>query len=1275
MCLILGIGHQGLKSQVSNITVDYPRRDTPIDWTCTEILWSFGDAPGVQLLTVDISTDGGDTWEEVNFFGTHEEGDSRMIYNDGYLVFSPPHAWTTRALIRLADYYNPDDFTLSQPITISSPIPENLQILQPQAGDRFVAGTSLVINWDAVYLDGQVDNCESHYDVDVEYSVNGGADWIIIEAHSANDGLFIWRIPGDFVENDVYVRVSHVENGFSFISEVGPLSIVPPTWETYFINVSGASGVDLVGNYRCASWVDISGNGFVDLFVTGADGDPNVLYVNNGDGTFSQAPLQNEVEDAAGYYRAGVFGDINNDGLSDLYLGGGENTTDKLLLNTGNQVFEDITAQAGIEAHTEEANGVAFLDYDLDGFLDIFVCMRGMKNLLYHNNGDVTFSELSNFAGVAGVPAAQSSAVAVGDYDRDGDSDLYVANSAPEANAFYRNNGNGTFTNITEFLLSLSLSNCKTAEWGDFDNNGLLDLFVTRRHNSNLLFRHNFSFDEAFTDVTEWAGVGDEGESVVMATGDFDSDGYVDMCVGNRSSEGTEKILLYMNNGDGSFIEVGDQSGMTPVTEPRGMAVADYDKDGDLDLFVANWGGPSKLFENKLVDQNRNHWLKVLLRGVVSNREAIGTRVMIRTGKISQLREVQVGTGYGNGNSLELEFGLGSHQTAESMAIHWPSGMTHTFSQLTADSVYIVQELPDSVLEVQEGTLTITYPTEGAVFRSGTTEQILWEATGDIDSVRIELTTDAGGQWDIVATTVNNGAYNWPIPRFVYGDLCQIRISDTSDGVPSDTGAVFVVELVTLPLDWEIGGMVQEAGMPFWVSLNLGSEDQPVFSLKELHGELEFSIPDHMTIVPDSIVLGSMWGIDPVQNFQENPGEGKISFELQRADLEGGFDGYGEVIRVQFMAGMYTPDSTTFIVHPDNLSMSDTAGYAIPVESTDLTLTIVNDGIMVWPGDTNNDGIVNQEDVLPLGLYWGAQGQSRVNGSGQWMAQKSIPWVEENAMYSDGNGDGRIDGEDVFIINRNWGMDHVGSAPILPMGETPEQAIIRVRVSDHTPYEPFTTDLRITQGDSLFGVSIVFYYDAQLIEIDSVESGPLWGNETVLLFHDDPSVGEVGMGISQKAGQEKHVNTGVLVNVHMRLRDGVGLNTPVVFRIDNAFAINHRGERLSVTTENSGYITDVDDNRSGMPDAFRLHPNYPNPFNPTTTISYDLPENTRVVLRIYDTRGQEVRSLVDEFQESGYRNVRWDGKDDRGIRVSSGLYMYKIIAGDFTSSRKCLLMK
>ena len=143
----------------------------------------------------------------------------------------------------------------------------------------------------------------------------------------------------------------------------------------------------------------------------------------------------------------------------------------------------------------------------------------------------------------------------------------------------------------------------------------------------------------------------------------------------------------------------------------------------------------------------------------------------------------------------------------------------------------------------------------------------------------------------------------------------------------------------------------------------------------------------------------------------------------------------------------------------------------------------------------------------------------------------------------------------------------------------------------------------------------------------------------------------------------------------MRLRDGVGLNTPVVFRIDNAFAINHRGERLTVTTENSGYITDVDDNRPGMPDAFRLHPNYPNPFNPTTTISYDLPENTRVVLRIYDTRGQEVRSLVDEFQESGYRNVRWDGKDDRGICVSSGLYMYKISAGDFTSSRKCLLMK
>ena len=1273
VCLFQWSGQWDLKAQVRNIGITHPRHELPVNWSCTEILWSSEDAPSDQLLRIEVSTDAGGSWEEINFFGTHEEESSRLIYNDGHIIFSPPQVWTHYALIRISDFYNPNDYKLSEMFTITSPIPEELNLTHPKPEDTFVAGTSMEIRWDAVYLDGRVHYYMSQYKVRIEYSLQKYGDWNLIEKFAANDGLFIWRIPVDVVSDDCYVRISHIENGFSFISTVGPVTIKPLPWNGYFMDVSSASGVNLTGAYRCVSWIDMNNNGWLDLFVTGSDGYPNVLYLNNGNGTFTRAPLQPEVEDAASNYRACVFGDIDNDGQPDLYLGGGNNTSDKLFLNTGNQTFTDITTQAGIESYSEEANGVAFLDYNLDGYLDIYVCMNGIQNHLYHNNGDATFTDMTTPAGVEGGFEGHSAAVAVGDYDRDGDPDMYVVNSGNEGNILYRNNGNGTFSDGTQFDMGLAWSNCKTAEWGDFNTDGLLDLYVTRRYDTNLLFQYNY--DGTFTEVTEQARVGEEGESVVMATGDFDSDGRLDMCVGNRGANGTEKILLYMNTGEDSFDELSDLSGLIPVNEPRGMAAGDYDKDGDLDLFVANWGGVSRLFENKLVDENGNHWVKVQLEGVNSNRDAIGSRVMIFSGNNWQRRDVQVGTGYGNSNSLEVEFGLGGYQSVESMSIYWPSGKRHIFSSLPSDSVYYIKEVPDSVLEAEEGTLTITSPDTGMVFQSGTPVQILWESTGNIDSVQLEYTVDSGENWNLVTTTMNNGAFDWSIPLSVSGDSCRVRITDADDGVPSDTSNVFSVELVTIPLHWEVSDTVQEVGVPFWANLSLGDESHPVFSMKNMRAEIRFSLPDYMAIVTDSIELGRVWGINPLTSIHVDSMEGKVSMELQRSAFEGGFNGYGPVIRVQFVARKHTPDSTEFIIQLDSLIMTDMAGFVLPGEISVLTLTLVNAGLRVWPGDTNNDGIVNHEDILPMGFYWGLEGLSRNDGSGQWTAQRSVPWTTENATYSDGNGDGHIDGDDLLLIHQNWGREHEKSAPTLPMGENPSNVKINVRVWEHKPYQPFCTGLEVDEGDSLFGASLTFYYDAELIEIDSVESGPLWGSETVFLCHDDPSIGEVSIGISQKAGQERNEDSGTLLKVWMKLKDGVALNTPVIFKIDDVTAINSKGESLTVTIENSGYVTDVDATIMEMPAVFRLYPNYPNPFNPMTIISYDLPKDCRVILHIYDTRGQEVRSLIDERQERGYRTVEWDGKDNRGLRVSSGIYMYRIMAGKNTSTRKCILMK
>ena len=321
VCLFRWSGQWDLKAQASNIDISYPRHDTPVDWTCTEILWDSDDEELVPLLRVDVSTDNGGSWEEANFFPTHEEGDGRMVYNDGYLVFSPPQVWTRHAIIRIADFYDATDYTLSDVFTISSPVEEELTLTQPQPGDVFMAGTSMEIRWDAVYLDGLVPYYHDSYKIRIEYSLTQYGDWNLIEKFATNDGLYIWRIPVDVVSDDCYIRISHIENGFSFISTVGPVTIKPLPWNGYFMDVSSAAGVNLTGAYRCVSWIDMNNNGCLDLFVTGSDGFPNVLYMNNGNGTFSRSPLQSEVEDAANYYRAGVFGDIDNDGQPDLYLG------------------------------------------------------------------------------------------------------------------------------------------------------------------------------------------------------------------------------------------------------------------------------------------------------------------------------------------------------------------------------------------------------------------------------------------------------------------------------------------------------------------------------------------------------------------------------------------------------------------------------------------------------------------------------------------------------------------------------------------------------------------------------------------------------------------------------------------------------------------------------------------------------------------------------------------------------------------------------------------
>ncbi len=1264
--LIMGIFIQVSRAQVNQMEIYQPDLNWVVDWHCQQLSWVV--VPSSPTLYVKISIDGGETWQNLKF---HDSAGSvtkppDTAWNDGYVTYETPHVWTKQAIIRLVSTIYPDDYCESKMFGIRHTVPESLVVIHPQPDDSFVAGTAVDIRWHS--------NHYMSFEYDIELSTDGQQTWSMICEQANNDGYYKWRIPSNIESDNCYIRLSCDLRGWVFTDTTGPFTITQSTQQTHFEDVSVTAGLEVEGRYRCVAWVDLNQDEYLDLFISGVNEYSNLSYLNNGDGTFSRGFLQADIEDTDGYNRATVFGDINNDGYPDLYLGGANGYYDKLFLNKGNGTFENITSQAGIGAFSQETNGVSFLDYDLDGDLDIYVCKNGMYNLLYRNEGNTTFTDVSAIAGVGGTSGAGTSAVAVGDYNRDRYPDLYVVNYRKELNKLYNNNRDGTFSDVTNVMTGLEWSDSKTAEWGDFNNDGLLDLFVVNRSSSNKLFQYNYN--GLFTDITGQSQLGDIGEGVVASVGDLDGDGLQDICVGNRGSGGTGQLLFYLQNGEGTFDELSSLSGLVPLDEPRGMALGDYDKDGDLDLFVVNWNGPSKLFENKYMDISQNHFFKVKLEGVMSNKDAIGVRVLIFYGENRQVREVQAGKGYGDCNSLEVEFGVGSFDLIDNMMVFWPSGIVQSFSDLWVDSLYTIREIPGSDPEENPDILMVIQPIEGASFQSGTIESISWETAGNIDQVLLEYSTDGGELFQPITITENSGLFDWSIPHNIASDSCCIRITDADDGSPADTSGLFQLEIPTIPFYWDIDMLAQKAGDSFWITLNLGNDDEEVYSMMNLSGGGQFSAPMYVNMAPDSVVLGSMWGDDPWIDIEIDTLLGQFSFSLQRSVGEGGFNGFGEVARILFRSKFNTPDSMEMVVQLDSLFLRDTEWTDLPLHIDSLTISILNDGLIVWPGDTDNNGIVDQKDILPLGLYWEAEGPMRSGLSLDWVGQKCVPWIPDWVTCSDGNGDGQIDVNDLTAIEQNWSQQHGNGDAVFPLGQQASVGEVYLQVAEHEPYAPFSTDILLSGEANLYGLALIFCYYKEKIEIDSVEIGSLWEDNALFLYSDNPDTGEVGIGISLKTVQPSQSADGLLARVWMRVKQDVPLNQPVIFRIEDILAVNASGERLLVTTENDGFVTDVSEPYTQKPLTFQLYANYPNPFNPSTVVSYDIPkDDVSVLLKVYDILGHEVRTLVNKEQKSGHYAVEWNGRDNNGSMVSSGIYIYKIIAGDQVSTKKCMLMK
>jgi enediyne biosynthesis protein E4 len=505
--------------------------------------------------------------------------------------------------------------------------------------------------------------------------------------------------------------------------------------DTYIIESMGGG---------CA-FLDYDNDGWMDIFIIGGtrlEGTPtnatNRLYKNNRDGTFTDVTEKAGLKDA-GWANGVCVGDYNNDGNEDLFCTYyGQN---KLYRNNGDGTFTDVTKRAGLSSEvTRFGTGCTFLDYNRDGFLDLFVSNYVQFNLehapqpsatnpscsyegvavycgprgmvpglhsLYRNNGDGTFTDVSKESGIAAVHSSYALTAVAADFDEDGWSDIFVASDSTPS-LLFMNQHDGTFR---EEGLSRGVAvSGEGAEFagmgvgvGDYKLVGHLDLFKThfQRQPSGLYLN---SGKADFEDVTAQSGILTENRYVSWGAGfaDLDNDGFPDLFLvtGNVYPE-LEKLfpqlpyrgprIVFRNLGNGTFERLIEEAGpgVSARHPSRGCAFGDFDNDGDVDMIIMNVNEPPSLLRNDCPKEN--HWLKVKLIGTKSNRSAIGANVLVRYGKRVQIQALMSQSSYLSSNDPRLHFGLGEETNAD-IEVRWPNGLVEYAKQVPANLLLTFKE-------------------------------------------------------------------------------------------------------------------------------------------------------------------------------------------------------------------------------------------------------------------------------------------------------------------------------------------------------------------------------------------------------------------------------------------------------------------------------------------------------------------------------------------------------------------------------------------------------
>jgi hypothetical protein len=503
----------------------------------------------------------------------------------------------------------------------------------------------------------------------------------------------------------------------------------------YFEKITSGALVDIKQRNYSSTWADVNNDGFDDMLILELDVDlQSMLYMNNGDGTFTANP-NSGISEHMGPSISATWADFNNDGFLDVYIcntanDGDEQSKNMLFKNNGNGTFTRITAGEIVNDYGWSL-GASWADYDRDGFVDLYVANFNGINYLYKNNGDETFTKITT--GELVNESAASYGAYWADINNDGWPDLFVVNAfgtslPPDQNCLFINNGDGSFSKVVEGHIVNNIGISHGASWGDYNNDGFLDLFVSNHDWSenkfNFLYKNNG--DGTFNQISDINVATDINTSYGSAWLDANNDGHLDLIVANNKTSNRHNFF-YISNGDGTFNSILTDPVYVDVLRSFGMTISDYNNDGFADVFVSTYSTSQEngFYKNS---GNSNKWLAVSLQGTISNRAAIGARVNIWSGGIMQTREVNSASGQYSSSSFVQNFGIGANTVIDSLYVKWPSGVINKLYNINSNQkINLIESLPlnnetkivafsiteqigETIIDEQQSSVTVTMP-------------------------------------------------------------------------------------------------------------------------------------------------------------------------------------------------------------------------------------------------------------------------------------------------------------------------------------------------------------------------------------------------------------------------------------------------------------------------------------------------------------------------------------------------------------------------------------